>query len=128
MGAGEEETLLAQICHDDLQTALGGFRDLRVLSVAEVGHRPARCRLRRLDRELRAFRLGARERGLSHQPAPDRDRERAAGWTRQLSVGQTNLGAAIDDLVARIAGAILPVVERDVSRVLEEAHDTDPAA
>ncbi|TVV75391.1 trifolitoxin synthesis, TfuA [Sphingomonas solaris] len=129
MGDGSDETLLARICHDDLQTALGGFRDLRVLSIAEsgAGRLDAACAasiasyalsgsVRGQGRDCRInLRLTAIESGL-------------LVWTRQLPVGQTSLGAAIDDLVARIAGAILPVVERDVSRVLGEAHDTDPAA
>ncbi|WP_156680617.1 trifolitoxin synthesis, TfuA [Sphingomonas profundi] len=129
IGAGGEEALLAQICHDDLQTALGGFRDLRVLSVSDSGtaRLDAACAasiasyalsgsVRGHDGEYRInLRLTAIESGL-------------LVWTRQLSVRQTGLGAAIDDLVARIAGAVLPVVERDMSRVLEEAHDADPAA
>lgn len=129
MGAGSEEALLAQICHDDLQTALGGFRDLRVLSVSDSGtaRLDAACAasiasyalsgsVRGNEGEYRInLRLTAIESGL-------------LVWTRQLTVRQTGLGAAIDDLVARIAGAVLPVVERDMSRVLEEAPDTDPAA
>jgi DNA-binding SARP family transcriptional activator/Tfp pilus assembly protein PilF/TolB-like protein len=129
MGTGGDEALLAQICHDDLQTALGGFRDLRVLSVADSGtaRLDAACAasiasyalsgsVRGADGDFRInLRLTAIESGL-------------LVWSRQLSVRQAGLGAAIDDLVARIAGAILPVVERDVSRVLEEAPDTDPAA
>ncbi|MET0269466.1 MAG: tetratricopeptide repeat protein [Sphingomonas sp.] len=129
MGSGSDEALLAQICHDDLQTALGGFRDLRVLAISESGtaRLDAACAasiasyalsgsVRGAEGDFRInLRLTAIESGL-------------LVWSRQLSVRQAGLGAAIDDLVARIAGAILPVVERDVSRVLEEAPDTDPAA
>ncbi len=129
ISGGDDEALLARICHDDLQTALGGFRDLRVLSVSDAGtaRLDAACAasiasyalagsVRGNDAEYRInLRLTAIESGL-------------LVWTRQLSVRQTGLGAAIDDLVGRIAGAILPVVERDMNRVLEEAPDTDPAA
>jgi DNA-binding SARP family transcriptional activator/Tfp pilus assembly protein PilF len=129
MGTGEEEALLARICHDDLQTALGGFRDLRVLSISDAGSArlEAACAT-----SIASYALAGSVRGAAGDFRINlRLTAIESGllvWSRQLSVRQAELGAAIDDLVARIAGAILPVVERDVSRVLEEAPDTDPAA
>ncbi len=129
MGTADEAALLAQICHDDLQTALGGFRDLRVLAVAD----PATARLdAACAASIASYALSGSVRG---QDGDYRINLRLTAiesgllvWTRQLSVRQTDLGTAIDDLVGRIAGAILPVVERDVSRVLKSAPDADPAA
>lgn len=129
IGDGQDGALLARICHDDLQTALGGLRDLRVLSIQD----PSAERLKAasassiasyaLEGAVRAdgdgWRMNLRLTGIDSG---------LLVWTRQLVVRQTELLPAIDDLVARIAGAILPVVERDVGRILEGADHDDPAA
>jgi Tfp pilus assembly protein PilF/TolB-like protein len=129
IGDARDGALLAHICHDDLQTALGGLRDLRVLSIQD----PSTDRLKAasassiasyaLEGAVRAdgdgWRINLRLTGIDSG---------LLVWTRQLVVGQTDLLPAIDDLVARIAGAILPVVERDVGRILESADQDGPAA
>lgn len=129
IGDGGDGALLAQVCHDDLQTALGSLRDLRLLSLQD----PSRERLQAasassiasyaLDGAVRAdgdgWRINLRLTGIDSG---------LLVWTRQLVVRQTDLLPAIDDLVARIAGAILPVVERDVGRILESVDHGAPAA
>ncbi|QHD68551.1 trifolitoxin synthesis, TfuA [Sphingobium yanoikuyae] len=117
---GPDGALLTSICHDDLQTALGGMRDLRILSVdAPSAERmkaaaPASIASYALDGSVRAdgdgWRINLRMTRIDSG---------FLVWTRQLTVRQGELLAAIDDLVARIAGAILPVVERDVGKLME---------
>lgn len=129
IGESADGALLARICHDDLQVALGSLRDLRVLAVADPRSEglAAACGASiasyLLDGSVRAdgpgwrinLRLTALDNGLQV-------------WSRQLLLRQTELGPAIDDLVHRIAAAMLPVVERDLSRVLDVADQGDPAA
>lgn len=120
IGAGGDAAMVAQIMHDDLQTALGGFRDLRVLSVADPSPErlTAAC-----GTSIASYALGGTARG---QDGHYRVNLRLAAldtgilvWSRQLSVHAATLGSAIDELVARIAGAILPVVVRDIGHVLD---------
>lgn len=130
IGESADGTLLARICHDDLQVALGALRDLRVLATANLqpDALAAACAASiasyMLDGTVRAdgpgwrinLRLTALDNGLQV-------------WSRQLALRQTELGPAIDDLVHRIAAAMLPVVERDIVRVLgDDGGQGDPAA
>ncbi|WHO38557.1 trifolitoxin synthesis, TfuA [Sphingobium sp. AP49] len=126
---GADGALLTGICHDDLQTALGCMRDLRVLSVEA----PSAERMKAatsasiasyaLDGSVRAdgdgWRINLRMTRIDSG---------FLVWTRQLTVRQAELMPAIDDLVARIAGAILPVVERDVGRLMEGSTPCESSA
>lgn len=119
---GADGALLTDICHDDLETALGGMRDLRVLSVQD----PSTDRLKAAaSASIASYALNGSVRadgdGWRINLRMTRIDSGFLVWTRQLTVRQAELLAAIDDLVARIAGAILPVVERDVGRLMEGA-------
>ena len=130
MGSGDGETAtVAQIIHDDVQTALGGFRDLRVLSVDDPSPErlAAACTgsiasyalggtVREQDGSYRVnLRLNALDTGI-------------LVWSRQIAVQAATLGSVIDELVARIAGAILPVVVRDIGQALDATTGRTPAS
>ncbi len=129
IGEGGDAALVAQIMHDDLQTALGGFRDLRVLSVADPSPErlTAACAA-----SIASYALGGTARG---QDGDYRVNLRLTAldtgilvWSRQISVRAATLGSAIDELVARIAGAILPVVVRDIGQTLDATKGVTAAA
>lgn len=129
IGEGGDAGMVAQIMHDDLQTALGGFRDLRVLSITDPSPErlTAAC-----GASIASYTLGGTARG---QDGEYRVNLRLAAldtgilvWSRQLSVRAATLGSAIDELVARIAGAILPVVVRDIGQGLDTTTGGTAAA
>lgn len=120
IGDDGEAATVAQIVHDDLQTALGSFRDLRVLSVTD----PSPDRLTAAcATSIASYALGGTARGQDNAYRVNlRLTALDTGilvWSRQLAVEAATIGSAIDELVARIAGAILPVVVRDIGQALD---------
>ncbi|ARS27211.1 trifolitoxin synthesis, TfuA [Sphingomonas sp. KC8] len=129
MGGGGEAETVAQIIHDDLQTALGGFRDLRVLSVDDPS--PERLAAACAG-SIASYALGGTAR---EQDGGYRVNLRITAldtgilvWSRQIAVQADTLGSVIDELVARIAGAILPVVVRDIGQALDATTGRTPAS
>jgi DNA-binding SARP family transcriptional activator/Tfp pilus assembly protein PilF/TolB-like protein len=116
VGGEADDVLLAQVCASEIETALGGVADLRVLSVPEpsVGR-------------LEAARVGSVSsyslKG-SMRPAGKllhltwrlvRLSDGMVTWSRKSSLGRFDLAEAMDDVVAQAAGAVMPVVERDLT-------------
>ncbi len=129
IGEGDDAAMVAQIMHDDLQTALGGFRDLRVLSIAD----PTPERLAAVcGSSIASYALGGTARAQDggfrvnlRLTALDRG---VLVWSRQITVQAATLGSVVDELVARIAGAILPVVVRDIGQALDTTTGATPAS
>ena len=127
---GDPETaLLARICSEDIETALGRFGGLRILSIGT----PTAERLEALCSGAVAsytlagsVRSGAR--GLRVNLRLNEIDSGRVAWSRQLDIYPTDLAGAIDDVVDRVAGAVLPVVERELRSPERLAAPHDPAA
>jgi DNA-binding SARP family transcriptional activator/Tfp pilus assembly protein PilF len=118
-GAG----LVAVLCHD-LVAALQRLPDLRVLSLSHA----TPDRLERVGgRAIAAYALSCSTRpaaaGVRLTFSLTEIESGRAVWSHAAETPQERLGAAIGEAVDRVAGAVLPTVERDLvrSRRLSEA-------
>lgn len=115
----DDEAGLAEICTDDIRVALTRLPDLRVvlLDTAEADRLEAVCagavgvymlsgRLRRMDGEVRVnLRLG-------------NVHSRLVVWSEQMRLDPGALLDAVDRVVERAAGAVLPSIDRDLGQTL----------
>jgi DNA-binding SARP family transcriptional activator/TolB-like protein len=123
-----EAEALSRVLAADIEAALNRLPDLRVLSLGQ----PTPERLERVSRSaIAAYALGGSIRpGATGQRLNlrlvDIAEERVV-WSHQLEAAREKLGAALDEAVERVAGAMLPAVERDIvaTRRLDAA---EPAA
>jgi DNA-binding SARP family transcriptional activator/TolB-like protein len=116
VGGDNEDMLLAQVCASEIETALGGVADLRVLSVPE----PSIGRLEAAQSSsISSYSLKGSMRPtgkLLHLTwRLVRLSDGMVAWSRKSSLGRFGLGEAMDDVVAQAAGAVMPVVERDLT-------------
>lgn len=107
---------LAAICTEDIRTALTRMAQIRVvaLDTPDEGRLASMCagavgayllsgRLRRIgDQVLVAIRLGSVG-------------DRVILWSEQLRIDAADLFGAIDQIVERAAGAVLPSIDRDLA-------------
>jgi DNA-binding SARP family transcriptional activator/TolB-like protein/Tfp pilus assembly protein PilF len=106
---------LALILSEELETALGRQRELRVLS--SRGPHSASADL--LKPELGAsYNLGgSARRGSAGTRVNIRLSELGTGrvvWSRQSELDMANLSEGLEDMLDRVIGAVLPAVERDI--------------
>lgn len=116
VGGDTEDMLLAQVCASEIETALGGVADLRVLSVPEPS-------IERLE-AAQSSSISSYSLKGSMRPTGKllhltwrlvRLSDGMVAWSRKSSLGRFGLGEAMDDVVAQAAGAVMPVVERDLT-------------
>jgi DNA-binding SARP family transcriptional activator/tetratricopeptide (TPR) repeat protein len=116
VGGDSEDMLLAQVCASEIETALGGVADLRVLSVPEQS-------IERLE-AAQSSSISSYSLKGSMRPTGKllhltwrlvRLSDGMVAWSRKSSLGRFGLGEAMDDVVAQAAGAVMPVVERDLT-------------
>lgn len=116
VGGDSEDMLLAQVCASEIETALGGVADLRVLSVPEPS-------IERLE-AAQSSSISSYSLKGSMRPTGKllhltwrlvRLSDGMVAWSRKSSLGRFGLGEAMDDVVAQAAGAVMPVVERDLT-------------
>lgn len=110
----EEERVLASVLLGEIEYALSGIADLRLLSVGDASQdslfalSASSISAYALKGSLRAIgediQLGWR---LS------RVRDGLLLWTHRTQVARESLGATLGEIVARVAGAVLPTLERD---------------
>ena len=110
----EEENILATILHNEIEFALSGVSDLRLLSIGDasqdallamcadsISAYTLRGSLRVVDDEIQ---LGWKM---------SRVRDGLLLWAHRTTVPRDTLGATLERTVARVAGAVLPTLERD---------------
>jgi TolB-like protein/Tfp pilus assembly protein PilF len=122
-GDGQAEALVRVLVHD-LEAALCRLPDLRVLSLKH----PTPERLERVDSDaIASYQLAGSVRpsaeGLKLAVSLSEIGSGRLVWSHNVEATPGAIGAAIDLAVERIAGAMLPTVERDLmlSRRLEAA-------
>ncbi|WP_404712025.1 tetratricopeptide repeat protein [Sphingomonas sp. MMS24-J13] len=116
VGGDSEDMLLAQVCASEIETALGGVADLRVLSVPEPS-------IERLEAAQSSSISSYSLKGSMRPTGKSlhltwrlvRLSDGMVAWSRKSSLGRFGLGEAMDDVVAQAAGAVMPVVERDLT-------------
>ncbi len=122
-GDGDAQAL-SRVLLNDIEAALNRLPDIRVLSLSH----PTSERLERVSRRAIAsyslsgsIRPGALGRRVNLRLV-ELGEERVV-WSHQIDAGPDQIGAVLDDVVDRVAGAMLPTVERDLiaSRRLEAA-------
>lgn len=128
LGANGEARLLADACADDVLTALGRFRELRVLGIStDDSARLASLRdiaiaayivNGTIREQVGAFRVNLRMSRLDTG---------LIVWTQTLTIARTDLASALDAIVARIAGAIGPVIDHELTQLPPRRYG-DPAA
>jgi DNA-binding SARP family transcriptional activator/tetratricopeptide (TPR) repeat protein len=126
-----DDAELAAVCTDDIRVALTRLRDLRVIALeaADAGRLEAVCegaigiymlsgRLRRLGGEVRVnLQLGNVQ---TH----------VVVWSEQIRIAADRLFDAVDEVVERAAGAVLPSIDRDLraSPIARAEGDGDAAS
>lgn len=116
VGGDNEDMLLAQVCASEIETALGGVADLRVLSVPEQS-------IERLEAAQSSSISSYSLKGSMRPTGKSlhltwrlvRLSDGMVAWSRKSSLERFGLGEAMDDVVAQAAGAVMPVVERDLT-------------
>lgn len=106
---------------DDIRTALAPYREIRVVAlaadVASVKDTVAGA--------LAAYVLSGKIRLIGAQIRVNLQLGNIGTgiivWSDQLSVGQTDLSTAIDEVVAKAVGSILPAIDSDVTAIPEIA-------
>jgi len=123
--SSEEERVLATVVLAELEFALSGLTDLRLLSIGDSAQASLSALTAssvsayalkgslRLDGE--ALLLGWR---LS------RARDGLLLWTHRTRVARDALGTALESIIARVAGAVLPTLERDIETAPIDAAAT----
>ncbi|QYE33068.1 hypothetical protein KZX46_02770 (plasmid) [Polymorphobacter sp. PAMC 29334] len=112
---------IAGVLTDDIRTALAPYREIRVVAlaadVASVKDTVADA--------LAAYVLTGKIRLIGAQIRLNLQLGNIATgiivWSDQLSVEQTDLSSAIDDVVAKAVGSILPAIESDITSMPELA-------
>jgi DNA-binding SARP family transcriptional activator/TolB-like protein len=111
----EEERVLATVLFNELEFALSGLTDLRLLSIGDA----SQASLSALTTEsLSAYtlkgslRLDGDALHLGWRLA--RVRDGLVLWTHRTKVARDELGAVLENIIARVAGAVLPTLERDI--------------
>jgi len=107
--------MIGSIVSEELETALGRYRELRVLA----GSPPEPHRMESLTgQQIAAYGLGGSARGGANGVRINvRLNELASGrvvWSRQIELVTEGMAAAIDELVDLVVGAVLPAVQRDL--------------
>ena len=113
-GADAQDAMLASICLADVEVALGGIADLRLLSLDDPSPAAleAACGVSVASYVLRGSFLAGDEVRLSWRL--HRIEDGMLIWSHRMAERRDNLGHAMDDIVSRVAGAVLPAVERDI--------------
>lgn len=107
--------MAASILSEELETALGRYRELRVLASAQ----PEPHQIEALTRgAVVSYGLGGSARGgASGVRINVRLNELGSGrvvWSRQLELDAVTTASAVDELVDMVVGAVLPAVQRDL--------------
>ena len=128
-GASAEDALLAQVCAGEVEAALGSIAGLRVLS-PPVGRVDALEAARSASLSTYSLRGSMRPAGarLHVSWRLTRLTDGMIVWSRKSLVERLKLQEAMDEVVARAAGAVLPALERDLGRHAAEAPQVDPSA
>jgi DNA-binding SARP family transcriptional activator/TolB-like protein len=128
-GGGPDDALLAQVCLAELETALSGIAGLRVLSLpdptsgalsaacaASIASYTLHCTLTVFGGTLRLnWRLIRISDGMLI-------------WSRKSAVARADVGEMMEDVVGRVAGAVLPAVERDIDGIVQASEPQDASA
>lgn len=127
--SAEVERLAAIVC-DDIQTALGRFADLRILSVPDLAPHKLDWAL---DSAIASYMLAASVREFGAGLRINlRLNDIASGrivWSRQQDMALDRYEATIGDIVDKVTGAVLPVIERELAgdRLSDKADATSYA-
>lgn len=123
--ASEEERVLATVLANEIEFALSGLTDLRLLSVGDA----SLASLSAQSTDSLAFyalrgslRVNGDELHLGWRLS--RVRDGLLLWTHRTMVTRDELGSVLENIVARVAGAVLPTLERDIDTELIDAEAT----
>jgi len=123
--ASEEERILATVLSDEIELALSGLTDLRLLSVGDV----SQASLSAQSTDSLAFyalrgslRVNGDELHLGWRLS--RVRDGLLLWTHRTMVTRDELGLLLENIVARVVGAVLPTLERDIDTGAIDAEAT----
>lgn len=112
---------IAGVLTDDIRTALAPYRELRIVALASDVDGVEES----LAGALVAYVLSGRVRQLGTDIRVNLQLGNIGGgtivWSDQLSIKQDDLAGAIDRIVAKAVGAILPAIEVDVAAMPELA-------
>jgi len=121
----EEERILATVLSNEIEFALSGLTDLRLLSVGDA----SQASLSAQSTDSLAFyalrgslRVNGDELHLGWRLS--RVRDGLLLWTHRTMVTREELGLVLDNIVARVAGAVLPTLERDIDTEPVDAEAT----
>lgn len=112
---------IAGVITDDIRTALAPYREIRVVAMAA----DVASAKEMVEGALAAYVLTGKIRLIGAQIRVNLQLGNIATgiivWSAQLSVEQTDLSTAIDDVVAKAVGSILPAIETDITAMPELA-------
>lgn len=111
----EEDRVLATVLLDELEFALSGLTDLRLLSIGDAVQ-ASLAALNSASVSAYVLRGSLRVDGdaLLLGWRLSRARDGLVLWTHRTRVARDAPGAALEGIIARVAGAVLPTLERDI--------------
>lgn len=115
MGAPGEGEAVAAISTDEITTILGRHRDIRILAIdtSELARVADACGTAVVTYLLSGTLRGLGNRYRLNVKLASNDSGMLL-WSEQITIEESDLDSAIEQIVARTVGAVAPVIERDL--------------